>query len=147
MRKPKFPNLDEIDCDSLDPEQVEAARNETPVIFSYSRAEALADGTLRDAGEMAVMVGFRYQVALTSAAWEKVVSVPHFALCESEEGRLWDVLNVLRWAAKDSRSDELEFSVEVTSQTEGTEEVRLRAVCGAGDDGRPVITVMLRHED
>lgn len=147
MRKPKFPNLDEIDCDSLDPEQVEAARNETPVIFSYSRAEALADGTLRDAGDMAVMVGFRYPVALTSAAWEKVISVPHFALCESEEGRLWDVLNILRWAAKDSHGDELEFSVEVTSQTEGTEEVQLRAVCGAGDDGRPVITVMLRHED
>lgn len=147
MRKPKFPNPDEMDYDSIDPETVENAQNEAPVIFSYSRAEALADGTLKDAGEMAVFVGFRYPVALTSAAWEKVVTVPTFALCESEEGRLWDLLNVLRWAAKETRGDELEFSVEVTSQMEGTEEVRLRAVCGAGDDGRPVITVMLRHED
>ena len=147
MRKPKFPNLDEIDCDTIDPEMVEEARNEMPVIFSYSRAEALADGTLRDAGQMAKAVGFRFPVALTSAAWEKVVTVPSFAMWESEEGRLWDVLSVLRWAASESFSDELEFAVDVTSQTDSTEEVRLRAVCGAGDDGRPVITVMLRNED
>lgn len=147
MQKKKFPKQDEIDFDDINPDEAEETRNEFPVIFSYSRAEALADGMLRDAGDMAKAAGFRYSVAFTSAAWEKVVTVPQFALSESEEGRLWDVLSVLCWVAKDSDSDELEFVVSVSSQSEGIQEVPLRAVCGPGDDGLPVITVMLAHED
>lgn len=145
MQKMKCPKQDEIDFD-LTPEAVEDARNDSPVIFSYSRAEALADGTLRDAGEMAKEAGFKYPVALTSATWEKCVTVPPFALSESEEGRLWDVLSVLKWLAKGTGGDELEFEVFVSDQHHGLKEVPLRAVCGGGDDGMPVITVMLRNE-
>lgn len=147
MRKKPFPKQDEIDFDTIDPEVVEEAKEETPVVFSYSRAEALADGTLRDAGQLARDAGFGFPVALTSAAWEKVVTVPTYALGESEGGRLWDVLNVLKWVVQDSDADDVDFLVCVTSHSGGSEEVPLRAVCGPGDDGEPVITVMLEGED
>lgn len=147
MQKKKHPKQDEIDFDSLPPEAVEEARSESEVIFSYSRAEALAEGMLKDASEMARDLGFRFPVALTVAAWEKVVAVPQFSLSDTEEARLWTVLDVLRWAAAECRADELEFTVDVSSQYDGSEDVKLRAVCGEGDDKYPVITVMLPHED
>lgn len=146
MQKKKFPKQDEIDFDNMNPDAAEEARNAFPVIFSYSRAEALADGTLRDVGEIAVATGFKCPVAFTRAAWEKVVTVPDFELCESEEGRLWDVLSVLRFVAQGREIEELEFSMYVPTPFDSSERVRLRAVCGPGDDGNPVITVMLRHE-
>jgi len=39
------------------------------LIHSYTRAEALADGTLIDVSETAREAGFRVPVALTRAAW------------------------------------------------------------------------------
>lgn len=147
MQKKKMPKQDEFDFDRLPLEVGETVTQETGVIFSYSRADALAEGTLKDASEMAKDLGFRYPVALTQAAWEKVVTVPPFSLSDTEEGRLWTVLDVLRWKAAECRADEMEFTVDVSSQCDGSEEVRLRAVCGAGDDQEPVITVLLPHED
>ena len=147
MRKPKFPNHDEIDYDSCNLDVVGAAQNETPIIFSYSRAQALADGTLRDAGEIAKEAGFSVPVALTQAAWQNVVAVPEFALSETEEGRLWDVMDAMRWAGYRARNGVLEFEVNVTDRDAESETVSLRAVCGDGDDGELVITVMLRNED
>jgi hypothetical protein len=147
MQKKKFPKQDEIDFDSFRPDAMEEACNESEIIFSYSRAEALADEELKDVSEMAKEVGFRYPVALTVAAWQKVVAVPQFSLSDTEEARLWTVLDTLRWAAAGCPGDELEFAVDVSSQYDGSEEVRLRAVCGEGDDKKPVITVMLPHED
>jgi hypothetical protein len=47
------------------------------VIHQYSRADALADGVLIDATELAREAGFRYPVALTSAAWHECVAVAY----------------------------------------------------------------------
>jgi hypothetical protein len=44
------------------------------VVFSYSRAQAIEDGVLIDAGVLAYEAGFRYSVALTAAAVESVRS-------------------------------------------------------------------------
>ncbi len=147
MRKPRILNPDEIDFDNVDAAMVEAAQPETPIIFSYSRAEALVDGTLIDAGEIAKAAGFSVPVALTQAAWERVVTVPEFALSETEEGRLWDVMDAMRWAGYRARNGELEFEVNVTNHDAEMEIVPLKAVCGDGDAGELVITVMLSGED
>ena len=40
------------------------------VISTYSRAQALEDGVLVDAGPLAKEAGFRWPVAITAAAWE-----------------------------------------------------------------------------
>ncbi|CAJ6925858.1 ISBma1, transposase [Burkholderia pseudomallei] len=44
------------------------------VIFSYTRAQAIADGVLIDVSSAALDVGFRHPVALTSAVWADCVA-------------------------------------------------------------------------
>lgn len=41
-----------------------------PVIYSYTRAEAIADHVLIDVSETAWEAGFKWPVALTHAVWE-----------------------------------------------------------------------------
>jgi hypothetical protein len=89
-------------------------------------------------------------VALTRAAWARCVTVPPGVECQDEAGRLWDVLYLLRLAI--GRSDggpEVRFGVHVREDNrERTPPlVRLKAVCGPGDQGEPVITVMMSDED
>ena len=45
------------------------------VIFSYTRAQAIADGVLIDATELAKQAGFRYPVAVTAGVWAECVAV------------------------------------------------------------------------
>jgi hypothetical protein len=69
---------------------------------------------------------------------------------QDEAGRLWDVLFLLRLAVSWSDGGpETRFGVHVRNHDrEGTPPlVRLKAVCGPGDQGEPVITVMLPDED
>ncbi len=147
MRKYPYPKQDDVDYDGIGIDAVDVAREEAPAVFTYSRAEALADGMLRDAGSMAMESGFAFPVALTRAAWEKAVTVPDYALGESVEGRLWDVLNGLRAVARRTRGSVLQFDMVVSQPGHGWETVPLKAVCGSGDNGEPVITVMLPEED
>ena len=88
-------------------------------------------------------------VALTRAAWERCVSIPSGVVCQDEESRLWDVLWMLALAARRGAGAEVRFGVHVRNDNrERTPPlVRLKAVCGAGDDGEPAITVMLPDED
>ena len=145
MKRNKTSHMEEMDFDLI-PDAVEVPEHLRPAIFSYSRAEALADGTLRDVSEMAREAGLRYPVALTLAAWQAVVEVPQYVLCETEEGRLWDLLNVLMWAAKGVAGSEIEFSFMVADEFARLNEIELRAICGPSDDGSPAVTVLLRNE-
>jgi hypothetical protein len=120
------------------------------LIHRYTRADALRDGVLIDVSATAKEAGILFPVALTCAAWVRCVSVPPGVECQDEAGRLWDVLWLLRLAI--GRSDggpEVRFGVHVLDDnTERTPPlVRLKAVCGPGDQGEPVITVMLPDED
>lgn len=115
-------------------------------IHVYSRAEALADGVLIDAGETAREAGFRCSVAFTVAAWDAAVDGAQFEGMGSEVGRLWDVLQLLRYAAR-NRGDVVNFVVSVLYANGTRKKVALRAVCAPGDDARPVITIMLPNED
>ncbi len=75
------------------------------VIYAYSRAQALADGTLNDVSEVAREAGFACPVALTSAAWCDCVAWSQADSqrqgYQDEAGRLWDVL----WLASPPASD------------------------------------------
>lgn len=67
------------------------------IISSYSRADAIADGTLVDAGPMAKEAGWRIPVALTCGAWADCVTwteedTKRKGCGQDETGRLWDVL-------------------------------------------------------
>jgi hypothetical protein len=120
------------------------------LIHRYTRAQAIAEGVLIDVSETAKEAGIRFPVALTRAVWERCVTVPPSVLCQDEAGRLWDVVYLLRLAI--GRSDGgsvVRFGVHVRNDNQDRTPplVRLKAVCGPGDEGEPVITVMLPDED
>jgi len=119
-----------------------------PMIDTYSRADALADGVLIDVSETAREAGILYPIALTTMAHETCVALTTMARrmgCD-EEGRLWDVLTMFRYAAKGSAGSKVEFNVLVVRDAEEPTLVELYAVVGPGDDAEPVITIMVRGE-
>jgi hypothetical protein len=119
------------------------------LIHAYTRADAIRDGVLIDVSDTAREAGFRYPVALTRAVWERCVTVPPGVVCQDEAGRLWDVLTMLCFAIRGQDGPEVRFALHVrTDNRERTPPlVRLKALCGPGDRGEPVITVMLPDED
>lgn len=119
------------------------------VLDIYSRADAISDGVLRDASELAKEAGFRYPVALTAAAWATCVSVPDGVPGQDETGRLWDVLTMLRHASRAAGPDVSTIRFDVLVLNDGTtpKPVRLKAVCGPDDNLAPCLTVMLPDED
>jgi hypothetical protein len=76
--------------------------------------------------------------------------MPPRVVCQDEAGRLWDVLWLLRGAIRGTSraAREVCFAVHVHNDNrEGTPpRVLLKAVCGPGDQGEPVITVLLPAE-
>jgi hypothetical protein len=76
--------------------------NNENIIHSYSRAQALDDGDLVDVTETAKEAGFKYPVALTRTVWNTYVEVPAGVEGQDEAGRLWDILFMLRLAARGS---------------------------------------------
>ncbi len=124
--------------------------NPEDVISRYTRAEALADGVLVDVSGTAREAGIRYPVAFTRAAWDRCIAVPTGVVLQDEAGRLWDVCWMLRLAIGRSDGGPLvRFGVHVRNDNrERTPPlVRLKGLCGPGDDGKPVITILLPEED
>ncbi len=121
-----------------------------PVISSYTRADAIADGVLIDVSETASEAGIVFPVAVTSAVWAEYVAVPEGVQCQDEAGRLWDILWMLKCAIKSGPSGSfISFGVHVRNDNRNrTPPLRqLKAVCGPGDNAEPVITIMLPEED
>ncbi|MGB5640760.1 MAG: DUF6573 family protein [Sedimenticolaceae bacterium] len=126
------------------------------VISVYTRAQALADGVLIDAGPMAREVGFRWPVAITVAAWEDCIawneSDSERQTHQDQSGRLWDVLFMAAYAAR-TRAEagpELRFElyrVPRDGRSTEAELTRLKLVIGPGDADEPVITILLPNED
>jgi hypothetical protein len=127
---------------------------ELDVISTYTRDQAIADGVLVDVSPTALEAGFRYPVAVTSTVWESLI-VPGPAITKwgnSADGRLWDALVMLRYAAARSQGANILFTTLFTMAKETgsgcyQKEVQLKAICGPGDTAEPVITIMLPNED
>ena len=126
-----------------------------PVIATYSRAQALEDGVLIDAGSMAKEAGFKWPVALTQAAWKDCVAWTEqdnrSQVYQDEPGRLWDVLFMAYYAICTSREtgDRLHFSL-YRIPRDGCSgeaiEVSLKLIVGPGDSAEPVVTILLPDE-
>jgi hypothetical protein len=121
------------------------------VIFSYNRRQALQDGVLVEVSDLAREAGFKWPIALTDHLYHSYV-VPALDLVaegQSITGRLWDVLTVLRHTIQCSKDDTfLRFSVLFQMESGFAPiPIELVSVCGPGDDGEPVITVMLPDDD
>lgn len=122
-----------------------------PVIFTYTRKQALDDGVLVDLTDWAKETGFRIPVACTRAVWDGYLDPPEElkALGQSLRGRAHDLLWMLYVAIRKapSSSDFIAFEVIFLNRQKKQETVTLKAVCGPGDQAEPVITVMLPNED
>lgn len=124
-----------------------------PVIYIYSRKEAVEDGQqIAVPADMSRQAGIAFPVYLTRAAWCRVVEVTqNDGQGQDEIGRMWDVLNVLRWSivASKQSTDTLHFWVAVQRRRRKQDHVRLRAEVGPldYDQPEPAITIMLSEED
>jgi len=127
--------------------------DDAEVISTYTRAQAIEDGVLVDVSEMAKEAGIKFPVALTRAVWADYVEVPEGVVAQDESGRLWDVLWMLRCQIRRSQGDTLHFQLYVRNHNPSADGltrqdlVTLKAICGPGDDGEPVVTIMLPDED
>jgi hypothetical protein len=125
--------------------------NDMPIIFWYSRAQAIADGVLVDLTEWAQETGFQVPVACTAAVWQGYI-VPNGELRpagQSERGRAHDVLWLLYVAIRKcpTRADQLRFEVSFLMPPRDHRTVELKAIAGPGDAGEAVLTVLLPDED
>ena len=122
-----------------------------PVIYSYTRAQAIEDGVLIDLTDWAKETGFKIPVACTSTVWNKYITPPNGTkeLGQSERGRAHDLLWMLYTTIKRSPAgqDRLNFQVIFLQAPHRQETVTLKTICGPGDKGEPALTIMLMDED
>lgn len=127
------------------------------VVFTYTRAQAIADGVLMDVTEMAREAGFRSPVALTVGAWEACVAWSdndnETQIYQDEAGRLWDVLVMALYGIRrtgGTTQHELPYPllcVPRDGQSMQPVETTLKMMVSTGDDGLPALTIALPHED
>ena len=127
-----------------------------PVLFAYTRAQAIEDGVLVDVSETAREAGFKIPVALSRSVWERLVALPEgYKGFQDEAGRLWDVLWMARhYALRASNSDRVRMCVLVRdvrkdlldSNRPPRRHFPIVAI-GAGDRGEPVITILWPEDD
>lgn len=119
------------------------------VVHTYTRQQALDDGVLIDVSDLASEAGFSWPVAVTSRLFYQYIEPTSAldALGQSAAGRLWDVFSVLRWKATGSNETTVSFKTWFLTGINHRELIHLKAIAGPGDNGEPVITIMLREED
>lgn len=125
------------------------------VISSYTRAQAIADGVLIDVTEQAAKAGFNFPVAVTVTLWDKYIEWTDEddakQTLQDTNGRLWDVLCMLHFAIKRSKStDHLFYQLSVIprdGRSRKAKLIKLKSTVGPGDNFEPVITIMLPDED
>jgi hypothetical protein len=126
------------------------------VISTYTRAQAIEDGVLIDTGSMAQEAGFKWPVAVTSAAWADCIAWTEDdsdkQVYQDQSGRLWDVLFMASHAIRQGSGsgDRLLFKLYRVRRDGYSKEAilaTLKLIVGPGDQGEPVITILLPDED
>jgi hypothetical protein len=120
-----------------------------PMIYAYTRAQAIQDGVLVDVTETSKEVGFKLPVAITEALHNRLTPTKADAsLGQDYDGRLWNVLWLAAFTIKlaDPGTDTVAFTVtqqevEPKSGQPHSVDIRLRVVCGPGDENELVFTI------
>jgi hypothetical protein len=127
-------------------------------IYAYTRANAIEDGLLVDVSATAKEAGFNYPVAMTISVWsdyaEWTEEDSKRQTTQDTKGRLFDIFTMLKVAIRSNKKsqDEVRFKVLVVPRDEESRAqkprlILLKALLGGGDNGEPVITIMLPDED
>lgn len=123
-----------------------------PVIFRYTRAQAVADGVQVEVTKTAHEAGIKFPVFLTRGVFDSFVAVPPGVTGQDEAGRLWDIVWMLRFAILRARPGVQRIPVALYVRQSDTERPRLvKLIATIGpldlDDLQAAITVMLPDED
>ena len=120
------------------------------VVYSYTRAQAIADGVLVDVTEQAKQSGFKLPVAIGDNLFNGYIVPPDGLEGEGQslEGRLHDVFEMLK-AAASCRWNESRVMLDVifVMAPRMIQKVLILAVAGPGDNGEPVLTICLPEDE
>ena len=134
-------------------EELQADQPFGPIVFSYTRAQAIEDGVLVDVTEIARQEGFIIPVAMTGTLYGEVTrceflkQMPASMSGNTQEEHaaalaktmLVGFLRILRREIRRSGGgDRIDFKIG---------DIDAWALCGPGDEGEAVVTVMLQGED
>lgn len=120
-------------------------------IYTYTRAQALADGFQVEVTETAREAGIRFRTFINRSVYDAYVKVPPGVRMQDEAGRLWDVLwmtaNAMRKAAPNVQRIAVPLYVRNTNGA--AKLITLAAMVGPldMDNPEPAITIMLHDED
>ncbi len=119
------------------------------LIHAYTREQAIEDGVLVDVSTLAKEAGLRYPVAVTRNVWDGYIVPDERArkLGQSETGRLWDLLWMFSIAARHASIDTILFRLYFIMKERQRRLITMKAMIAPGDNGEPVITIMLPEED
>lgn len=118
-------------------------------IYRYTRKQAIEDGVLVDLTPFTKEAGYKVPVAVTATVWHRYLNPSSELQKEGQswEGRTWDMLMVLRTYIQQTKdTDTIHFPV-LFLMDDGMEAVPLKAIIHGGDEGEPVLTIMLKNED
>jgi Family of unknown function (DUF6573) len=122
-----------------------------PVIYTYTRSQAIADGFQVEVSKVAREAGVTLPVFLTRAVYDNYVTVPPGVTAQDEAGRLWDIVWMLRFAIRKAQPNQTRVPVAlyVRNDNQRARLIKLIATCGPLDidDAQPAITVMSPDED
>ena len=122
------------------------------LISCHTRQQAIDDGVLFNVGDMAKEAGFKCPVAVTANLLHTWIMPTDKARGYGQDfqGRLWDVLHMLRIAIKRQIEPDrfIKFDVLFHNGPDARDHhaVTLWAISDAGDNGKPVITIMLPED-
>ena len=144
---------------------------DAPIISRYTRRQAIEDGVLVQLSgsgyvgdewipKMCREAGFNFPIAMTTEVFFDCVDVhknADNAMCDIE-GRLWDILWMIKLAIKRSRSQsEILFKLQCVVDAKSghrrsrspnrPSEIVLKCVCGPDDDASPCLTIMWPEQD
>ncbi len=122
-----------------------------PVVYSYTRAQAIEDGVQVEVTTTAQEAGISFPVFLTRTVFDAYVAVPEGVTAQDENGRLWDIVWMLRFAIIRARPgvQRIPVALYVRNDNHRAKLIKLIATCGPRDidDPQPAITVMMPDED
>ncbi len=132
-----------------------------PPVYVYTRAQALADGVLVDVSNVAKEAGLAMHTAVTSAVWDEYIQAPKNMPGQDESGRCWDVVWMLSVAIRSGQlkgdtgifelivatPDSVPLRANEIRESRTHRLVKLKAICGPGDNGEPVLTILRPEED
>jgi hypothetical protein len=127
-----------------------------PAISTYTREMAIEDGVLVEVTGTAKLAGIKFPVAVTRTVWNRYIEWRQAdtdqQAYQDQSGRLWDVVWMARHGMSGAKeqASQINFDLDCIPRDGRTKTAQLTTLklhIGPGDQGEPVLTIMLPEED